>query len=145
MEVLEVNESTASLDTLLLKSCRIYQEIGRIYDYLHKNLVKISHIQMSACQEELECLLQEAKAIDFLLKDYSRPQASLPEKTKALLNARRELIADLQLKNRKITQNVANVKSHLRHELSKFGQNRTALKGYKPAMSVKKCLINTTS
>lgn len=145
MELQEVANSTTNFDELLVKSCRIYQEIGRIYDYLHKNLTKTSHIQLSASQEELECLLLEARSVDTLLKDFMEPQASLSEKTRELLAARRELIAVLQIKNRKITQNTVSVRSHIRHELDKFGKNRVALKGYKPAMSVKKCLINTTS
>lgn len=145
MEVLAIQDSSTGFDTLLAKSCRIYQEINRIYDYLQKNMLKASTIQMSASHEELECLMREARTVDDLLKDLISPQTSLPETTKELLNARRELIAALHRKNRKIAQNATNVQSHIRYELNKFGKNRTALKGYKPAMSVKKCLINTTS
>lgn len=144
MEASVQDKSAVSFDALLVKSCRIYKEIDRIYDFLHKDLTKKSQIQMNACIEELQCLMQEARNIDSLMQENFQQQNVQTDETKELLQTRRDLIALLQWKNRKVKQNAENVKSHLRHEISKFSKNRAALKGYKPAMNVKRCLINTT-
>jgi len=144
MNAQTIARPAASLDALLVKSCRIYQEIDRIYEFLHKDLSKTSHIQISANIEEMQCLVQEAKTIDEMMVEYFDDSLELSDKTKELLRTRRELIALLQRKNRKVAQSAENIKSHLRHEISKFNRNRAALKGYKPAMNVKKCLINTS-
>lgn len=135
---------TPFCDSLLMESCRIYQELERLYEDI---LGAISDTNVSSVEKTtapLTGLLQDAFRIDSAIAKHLGPLAKLAESTHTLLQQREDTLRRLHLSNRTLVNKAENIQSLVRHEIVDMAKNRSALKGYKPVETERTNIIRSS-
>lgn len=126
---------------LLVKSIRIYQEIGNLYQSMQNELSNTSVNKAQTTVDALNTLLVAARTVDSLISLDLETTTDFSETISKLLDKRDDLLTKLQDANKKVVVRVENVKSLLRHEITGMSTNRNAIKGYKPVQNDRKNIV----
>jgi hypothetical protein len=129
----------------LKQICSIYEEIDKIYQFLSKRIATPTASVYQQSMARLTHLYHDAAITDKEIKQLLETTDQSRTTFAQLLKKRREVLTGLLNTNKKLSTNVENVTTYLKHEIRNMTKNRSAISGYKPVKNEKRrSLINNT-
>lgn len=135
------NYQAQNIESLLGQSCSLYRELESLYVELSKHISSSPQLTRRFSQQ-LNDLQEKCKVIDKEIE--TRLTQTDKQSHMQLLTQREELLKRLIQRNKTLSKNAGNLKSHIVHEMNSMNTNRNAINGYKPVHSGNTGLINNS-